>query len=172
MATPRINTIILPRQRLPYSAKNKQWRTECIDYADKHSFYNNENVRKSLQNKIINLNLYNGIVDIRDLTNVVNPHQIDASYVPDNIPHHPIMVPKIDLLVGEEIKRRFDWSVIVTNSDAITKKEEDKKAFLLQKMTEFFQANYEDKDLTFVKTSFNVKSCNISQPNLSNFSTT
>ena len=147
MATPRINTIILPRQRLPYSAKNKQWRTECIDYADKHSFYNNENVRKSLQNKIINLNLYNGIVDIRDLTNVVNPHQIDASYVPDNIPHHPIMVPKIDLLVGEEIKRRFDWSVIVTNSDAITKKEEDKKAFLLQKMTEFFQANYEDKEL-------------------------
>lgn len=147
MATPRINTIILPRQRLPYSAKNKEWRTTNIDYADKHSFYNNENVRKSLQNKIINLNLYNGIVDIRDLTNVVNPHQIDASYVPDNIPHHPIMVPKIDLLVGEEIKRRFDWSVIVTNSDAITKKEEDKKAFLLQKMTEFFQANYEDKEL-------------------------
>ena len=147
MSTPRINSITLPRQRLPYSQKNKEWRTNCVDYADRHSFYNNERVRKSLQNKIINLNLYNGIVDIRDLTNVVNPHQIDASFVPDNLPHHPILVPKIDLLVGEEIKRRFDWSVIVTNPDAISKKEEDKKGFLQQKLTEFLQANYQEEEL-------------------------
>ena len=147
MSTPRINSLILPRQRLPYKSKTKEWRVMNIDYADRHSFYNNERVRKSLQNKIINLNLYNGIVDIRDLTNVVNPHQIDASFVPDNIPHHPIMVPKIDLLVGEEIKRRFDWSVIVTNADAISKKEEDKKAFLQQKLTEFLQANYKEDEL-------------------------
>jgi hypothetical protein len=143
----RINNLILPRQRLPFSQKNKQWRTDCVDYADRHSFYNNERVRKSLQNKIINLNMYNGIIDIRDLTNVVNPNQIDASFVPDNIPHHPIIVPKVDLLVGEEIKRRFDWSVITTNPDAISKKEEDKKAFLFQKLTEMYSAKYQDKEL-------------------------
>ena len=144
---PRINNLVLPLQRLPFKKKDKQWRTDCVDYADRHSFYNNERVRKSLQNKIINLNLYNGIVDIRDLTNVVNPHQVDASFVPDNIPHHPILVPKIDLLVGEEIKRRFDYSIIVTNPDAITKKEEDKKEFLKQKLVEFLQSNYSDEEL-------------------------
>lgn len=147
MATPRINGLILPRQRLPYAQKNIEWRKDNVDYADRHSFYNNERVRKSLQNKIINLNLYNGIVDARDLTNVVNPHQIDASFVPDNIPHHPIIVPKIDLLVGEEIKRRFDWSVIVTNADAISKKEEDKKEFLKERLTQFLQENYQDDEL-------------------------
>jgi hypothetical protein len=147
MSTPRINSITLPRQRLPYKQKNLQWRKDCVDYADRHSFYNNERVRKSLQNKIINLNLYNGIVDVRDLTNVVNPHQIDASFVPDNIPHNPILVPKIDLLVGEEIKRRFDWSVIVTNPDAISKKEEDKKLFLKEKITDFIKSNYKDEEL-------------------------
>jgi len=145
--TPRINSLILPRQRLAYSKKNQEWRKNNLDYADRHSFYNNERVRKSLQNKIINLNMYNGIIDVRDLANVVNPHQIDASFVPDNIPHHPIIVPKIDLLVGEEVKRRFDWSVIVTNPDAISKKEEDKKAFLQQKLVEFFQARYSDEEL-------------------------
>ena len=103
----RINNLTMPRQRLSYTQKNKEWRMSNLDHADKHSFYNNEYVRKSLKNKIINLNLYNGIVDIRDLTQVVNPHQINASFVPDNIPHHPILVPKIDLLVGEEIKRLF-----------------------------------------------------------------
>lgn len=143
----RINNLVLPRQRLPFKKKDKQWRQDCVSYGDRHSFYNNERVRKSLQNKIINLNLYNGIVDIRDLTNVVNPNQIDASFVPDNLPHHPILVPKIDLLVGEEIKRRFDWSVIVTNPDAISMKEEDKKKFLFEKLTEMYQAGYKDDEL-------------------------
>lgn len=143
----RINNLILPRQRLPYSKKNQQWRQDCVSYGDRHSFYNNERVRKSLQNKIINLNLYNGIVDIRDLTNVVNPNQIDASFVPDNLPHHPILVPKIDLLVGEEIKRRFDVAAIVTNADAISSKEEEKKKFLFEKLSEMYQSHYTDKEL-------------------------
>lgn len=147
MEGPRINNLVLPRQRLPYSKKDKQWRENNVNYGDRHSFYNNERVRKSLQNKIINLNLYNGVVDIRDLTNVVNPNQIDASFVPDNLPHHPIMVPKIDLLVGEEIKRRFDWSCIVTNPDAISMKEEDKKKFLFEKLSEMYSGNYTDKEL-------------------------
>jgi len=143
----RINNVQLPRQRLPFSKKNKEWRKDNLDYADTHSFYHNEEVRQTLQNKIINLNLYNGIVDIRDLTNTVNPNQIDASYIPDNIPHYPIIVPKVDLLVGEEIKRRFDWSVVVTDSDAITKKEEDKKKYLTEQLAQFFQANYSDEEL-------------------------
>jgi hypothetical protein len=143
----RINNLQLPRQKLAFSKKTKEWRKDNIDYADKHSFYHNEEVRQTLKNKIINLNLYNGIVDVRDLTNVVNPHQLDASFIPDNIPHHPIVVPKIDLLVGEELKRRFDWFVTVTNPDAITKKEEDKKAFLMQKLSEFLQANYQEEEL-------------------------
>jgi hypothetical protein len=69
----------LPRQRLPYAKKKKQG-DKIVMYGDSHSFYNNEAIRKSLKIKVINLNLYNGIVDIRDLSNVVNPSQIEASY--------------------------------------------------------------------------------------------
>ena len=136
-----------PRQRLAYKQKNKEWRKDNLDFADNHSFYHNTEVRQTLKNKIINLNLANGIVDIRDLTNVVNPSQIDASYVPDNIPHHPIVVPKIDLLVGEEIKRRFDWWAVVINPDAISKKEEGKKEYLMQRLTQMLEENYEDDEL-------------------------
>ena len=143
----RVNNLQQPRQKLPFSKKTKEWRKENIDHADKHTFYHNEEVRQTLKNKVINLNLYNGIVDVRDLTNVVNPNQIDASYVPDNIPHHPIIVPKVDLLVGEEIKRRFDWSVIVTNPNAISKKEEDKKKYLMKRLSQMLEANYQDDEL-------------------------
>ncbi len=136
-----------PRQRLPYSKKNKEWRKDCIDFSDKYSFYHDDSVRRSFKNKVINYNLYNGILDMQDLTEVVNPHHLEASYVPQQIPHIPIIVPKIDLLVGEEIKRRFDWSVIVTNADAITKKEEDKKAFLFQKLSKMLEENYQEDEL-------------------------
>ena len=143
----RMNSIMLPRQRLSYRQKTKEWRKDNLDYADKHSFYNNERVRQSLKNKIINLNLYNGIVDVRDLTNIVNPNQIDATFIPDNIPHHPILVPKVDLLVGEETKRRFDWKVVVTNPDAVSKKEEEKKEYLMQRLAEIIQEQYSDEEL-------------------------
>ena len=136
-----------PRQRLPYNKKNKEWRMDNIDFSDKYSFYHDDGVRRTFKNKIINYNLYNGILDMQDLTEVVNPHHLEASYVPQQIPHIPIIVPKIDLLVGEEIKRRFDWSVIVTNPDAITKKEDDKKKFLFDKLSQMLEANYQEDEL-------------------------
>jgi len=136
-----------PRQRLPYSKKTKSWRKDNVDAADKFSFYHNEVVRQTLKNKIINLNLYNGIVDIRDLHNTVNPHQIDASFIPDNIPHHPVMNAKVDLLIGEEINRRFDYKVLVTNHDAISTKEEELKKELKQKMISYFERNYSKEEL-------------------------
>ena len=136
-----------PRQRLPYSKKNKEWRKDNLDFSDRYSFYHDDGVRRIFKNKVINYNLYNGILDMQDLTEVINPHHLEASYIPQQIPHIPIVVPKIDLLVGEEIKRRFDWSVIVTNADAITKKEEDKKTFLFQKLSEILQSNYKDEEL-------------------------
>tara|TARA_R110000851_G_C13092938_1_gene567077 strand:- start:1295 stop:3697 length:2403 start_codon:yes stop_codon:yes gene_type:complete len=143
----RINTLNNPPQKLPYIKKNKEWRKDNLDYADKHSFYHNESVRQTIKNKIINLNLYNGIVNIKDLTDVVNPFHMDASFIPDNIPHHPICVPKIDLLVGEEIQRRFDWKVVVSNHDAVSSKEADKKRVLMEKLTSFIQSSYPEEEL-------------------------
>ena len=143
----RINTLNTPPQKLSYKKKTREWRKDNVDYADKHSFYHNESVRQSIRNKIINQNLYNGIVNIKDLTDVVNPHHMDASFIPDNIPHHPICVPKIDLLVGEEIQRRFDWKVIVTNHDAVSAKESEKKRVLMQKLVDFVKANYPEEEV-------------------------
>lgn len=140
------NTKSLP-QRLSFSKKNKKWRIGNVDNADNNSLYHNEGVRQTLRNRVINLNLYNGIVSTDDMKKVVNPQGIDADFIPKDIPHHPIAVPKIDLLVGEEIKRRFDWSVVVTNPNAITAKENDRKNILTQRITQFIQGNYSEQEL-------------------------
>lgn len=142
-----IYTRTQPKQRLPFKKKTKAWRKDNVDHGDKASLYHNEGVRQSLRNKVINLNLYNGIVNVDDMRAIVNPSKTKADYIPDNIPHHPILVPKVDLLAGEEIKRRFDYKVVVTNPDAITAKESQRKDFLFKKIAEFLQQNYSEEEL-------------------------
>lgn len=143
----RVHQTNQPRQRLPFRQKTKQWRKENVDYGDTYSFYNSTEVRNSLQNKIINLQLYNGVVNTEDMLKVVNPNSIDASFIPENIIHNPIIVPKIDLLVGEEINRPFDYSFIVTDSNSITRKMEDKKQVYFENISRFLQENYSEEEL-------------------------
>lgn len=136
-----------PRQKLTFRQKTKKWRQENVDYANNFSLYYSTNVRKSLKNKIINLNLYNGILDMSDLNDIVNPNHIDASFIPQNIVHHPILAPKIDLLVGEEMKRNFEYKAVVTNQKALSTKGEEKKNEILQRVSEMLQQNYEEEEL-------------------------
>ena len=145
----------IPRQKLSYSQKNKQWRKDCIDAADKYSFYNNEKVRQTLRNRIINLNLYNGIVSPSDIANTLNPQGIDAEFIAKQIPHHPIMTPKIDVLVGEEINRPFDWFFTVSNPDAISKKEEEKTKLIKEKLISIIQQGLTEEQAQAELVKFN-----------------
>jgi hypothetical protein len=125
----------LPRQRLSFKQKTKAWRKENIDHAERFSLYNNLTVRNTLQDRVRNTLLYNGVVSYADAKIAINPNNIDANYVPHKIPHHPIMAPKLDVLIGEEINRKFDFSFTTTSPDAITSKQDDKKQQIMQMMS-------------------------------------
>jgi hypothetical protein len=116
-----------PSQKKTKGQKTKTWAKQCLDAADSKGFYQYEGVRNYRKNKLINYNLYNGIVNKRDMELTINPYNTVAAYIPEELPHYPIAAPKIDLLVGEEAKRRFDYKVVVTNPDAISEKEEQLK---------------------------------------------
>lgn len=136
-----------PSQKKTRAQKTKVWAQQCVDYADNTLLLQTDGVRQSRRNKIINLNLYNGILDKRELSNYVNPNRTEASFLSEDIPHNPIIVPKIDLLVGEEYKRRFDWRATVTNPDAISEKEDAFKAKWDEKIQELMQSDLEDDQL-------------------------
>lgn len=135
-----------PRQKLPYSKKTRKWRIENVDYANNYSLHFSNNVRKSLKNKIINLNLYNGILDMEDLNNIVNPYHTDASFIPHTIPHNPILAPKIDLLVGEEAKRPFEYRAVVSNQKALSDKDDARKEELMQRVMEIVLGDKTDEE--------------------------
>ena len=69
-----------------------------------------------------------------DLALVLNPENIRAGFIPDKIQHYPIMNSKLNVLRGEESKRVFDYRVVITNPNAISEIEANKKQEILQRM--------------------------------------
>lgn len=131
--------IQFPQQQLPFSRKTKKWRKQILDWASNKSYFNYSPVRKSVNGMVINQHLINGTLHMDDLKLFLNPSQIDVNYIPEQIIHYPIINSKINVLKGEESKRVFDWRVIVTNPNAISEIEENKKNALFQKLQEAVQ---------------------------------
>lgn len=127
----------LPPQQLPFNKKNKVWRKKHLDWADSKTFFNYSLVRKSVMHKKINYDLLNGKIHISDLELILNPDNLKAGFIPENIQHYPIMNSKLNVLRGEESKRVFDFKVVVTNPTAVSEIENNKKQEVLQRLQEW-----------------------------------
>lgn len=136
-----------PRQKLPFSKKNKKWRKDHLDWADKNSRLNNETVRKKQSQKKINVDFYNGKLHKEDVKLVLNPTNLDSFYVPDNLQHYPIVVPRINVLVGEEKARRFDWKVTITSPTTISSMEAEKRKEIQMKLEELLTLSYSEEEI-------------------------
>lgn len=136
-----------PKQKLSYSAKGKVWRKKHLDWADNNSYLSNTHVRRKLKNKKINLNLYNGKVDVSDMKLILNPGGMEKFFVPDAVQHYPIITPRVNVLVGEEKRRKFDWSVQIVNPDTLSKIKQDKKKLVDEKLMEMLQSDVSDEEL-------------------------
>lgn len=123
-----------PPQQLSYSRKNKAWRKKHCDWADSKSLFNYSLVRKSVIHKKINYDLLNGKLHMDDLMLVINPDNIQAGFIPNKVQHYPIMNSKLNVLRGEESKRVFDYRVVVTNPNALSEIESNKKTELFQRI--------------------------------------
>lgn len=136
-----------PKQKLYYSKKNKQWRRDHLDWADHHSQLNNTTVRKKIRTKKINLDLYNGKLDLTDMKLTLNPGGLEQYYIPDNIQHYPIITPRVNVLVGEEKRRKFDWSVQIVNPDTLSKIKKTKMSMIREKLNEFIGSDLPQEEL-------------------------
>ena len=136
-----MDNINFPRQMLPFSKKNRQWRKNHLLWANQKTFFNYNLVRKSVLHKKINYDLLNSKLHMSDLQLILNPDHIEAGFIPDKIQHYPIINSKLRILSGEESKRVFDFRVIVTNPTAISEIEENKKAQLIQSLQQAIEDN-------------------------------
>ena len=121
-----------PPQQLPMSKKTKKWRKQILDWGSNRATMASSLVRKSVIHKKINYDLLNGIVHLDDMMTIINPDNVQAKFIPSKIQHYPIMNSKLNVLRGEESKRVFDFRVVITNPNAISEIENNKKQALLQ----------------------------------------
>tara|TARA_R110002049_G_scaffold22329_1_gene80092 strand:- start:293 stop:2686 length:2394 start_codon:yes stop_codon:yes gene_type:complete len=136
-----------PSQKLPFKRKGKKWRRDHLDWADDNSYLNNSAIRRKRKAKRINLNLYNGTVDVSDMKLILNPGGLEKFFVPDAIQHYPIITPRVNVLVGEEKRRKFDWSVQITNPETLSKIKKDKKKLIDAKINEMLKSTVSEEDM-------------------------
>lgn len=136
----------LPPQKLSFRNKTKEWRRKHVDWAENAIWDQDSKIRISLQKKVINYNLVNGILDMSDVSLILNPNQITASYIPENIQHYPIINSKLNVLAGEELGRRFDFRLKVTNQDAISEIENNRKEQWTQSLAQWATQYSEDEE--------------------------
>jgi len=111
------------------------WGKGCVNAAHQSLYHEDNVLRKSFYNKTINYNLYSDILDPEDVKKTCNPYGFENESTPGKMQNYPIMNPKIDLLYGEEVKRHFNWNIIVTNENAVSDKERKQKELLNQVVT-------------------------------------
>ena len=122
-----------PVQKIPMSRKTKEWRESCVDYIIGRSGFaggSKNNGRTKYSEMQTYYDLYNSIYNEKDLLYVTNPFKQKDSF-PATAQDYNIIKPKIDLLLGEETKRPFNFRVVRT-SDGATSEVQDKAKQLLE----------------------------------------
>ena len=128
-----------PQQKLPLSKKDKQWQERCVDYIIGEG--NVGSGRRDTQHGEMQVyyNLYNSIFDEKDFKRITNPFKVDDGF-PATPQDFNIIRPKIDLLIGEETKRPFNFRVIRTSQEAVSELQEKEKEMLMQYMMAAIQS--------------------------------
>jgi hypothetical protein len=142
---------IFPKQNIPDSQKTKEWCKmnirAMLAYQDYTTKFNRER-KKDYENYL----LYNGVFDTKTFEYVTNTYGISS---PARLVNHPIIAPKIDLLVGEFMSQELDFTVEAVNEAAVSKKLDRKVAIVAEKimrsvrreMEEELEISFDDADV-------------------------
>ena len=103
-----------PAQKIPWSQKTKEWYKQCIDGGTFIAIQQSIDRHKKME---VLENLDNDIIDQEEIEKIFNPMELKDATFPAAQKNYPLIIPKIDLLQGEEIKRRFDFVVRSQNLD-------------------------------------------------------
>jgi hypothetical protein len=122
-----------PAQFVLESEKTEEWANQWVNAVVAYMSYTESPYKNSRLNDIQNYNIYNGNLDLEDFKYITE--QYGMSY-PARMVNYPIISPKIDLLVGEDLRRPLDVKVSTTNKEAVLRKEDVKVNLIMKQLTE------------------------------------
>tara|TARA_R100001591_G_scaffold102469_1_gene109497 strand:- start:2781 stop:5081 length:2301 start_codon:yes stop_codon:yes gene_type:complete len=131
-----------PAQFVLEEDKTDAWCEQWVDAVVNYMSYNETAYQNSRLNDVQNYNIYNGNIDLNDFKYITE--QYGMSY-PARLVNYPIISPKIDLLVGEDLRRPIDVKVSTTNKEAVLRKEDVKVNLIMKQLTEDIHKQFEDQ---------------------------
>ena len=117
-----------PKQRLPYSEKVKndyQWAKDVMDHLLMNFTFDSTVVNAyhtDYHRKLSNYQLYNNQINQKDFERECNPLGLEIGQYADEIQPYNKTYNKIQVLLGDEARRPFNFRTILTNSEAIKTK--------------------------------------------------
>lgn len=144
MSVNSLGTSSMPKQRVSLNEKlrdDKQWGKDCVDYLKMQSNIYLHNENGEYNNMLSNYQLYNNIINQEDFERECNPLGIEIGQFKDKIMPYNKTPNKINVLLGEELKRASDFRAVIINSEGIKEKE----AHRTKLMRKYLESRIEEK---------------------------
>lgn len=123
-----------PQQKLPLKKKDEQWQHDCVNYIIGEGNIVSGGMQKTRFSELQTYyDLYNSIFDEKDFKRITNPFKVSDGF-PATPQDFNIIRPKVDLLIGEETKRPFNFRVVRTSQEATSDLMDQEKEMLIQYM--------------------------------------
>jgi hypothetical protein len=126
-----------PKQNISSSKKTKKWAIDNVRfYTDMHSGLDeSSDIRMNKQRMHRNYSLVLGKISRNDIEKALNPGGFGGKASELPVMDEDIVIainPSLNTLFGEERKRYSDISAIITNPEAITAREEEKRQYIMK----------------------------------------
>ena len=119
-----------PPQLIPESEKDDRWCEQMIDAIMNYTT-GSDDYKSSRIADLQHYQIYNGEINRESYKYVTE--QYGYAY-PARLVNYPIIQPKIDLLLGEDLKRPLDYKVSTVNKEAVVRKHDFKVNLMMNSL--------------------------------------
>ena len=125
----------MPSMVIGDKEKNNEWCEQVLDAIVSYMGTDGGDYSSSRAKDIKNYQVYNGSINQSDYKYITE--QYGLTY-PARLVNYPIITPKIDLLIGEELRRPIDMKVTTVNKSAVIRKQDHKVGLMMRSLLDEF----------------------------------
>ena len=132
----------MPSMVVAEKDKTEDWCRSVLLAVTQYMGHESGEYHSNRTKDIRNYQIYNGQLSQGDYSYITE--QYGLTY-PARLVNYPIITPKIDLLVGEELRRPMDIKVTTVNKSAVIRKHDHKVALIMRDLLGDFHAEMQEK---------------------------
>jgi hypothetical protein len=125
----------MPSMVIADKEKNDEWCEQVLNAITSYMASDGGHYSSSRTRDIRNYQIYNGELNQSDYKYITE--QYGLTY-PARLVNYPIITPKIDLLIGEELRRPIDMKVTTVNKAAVIRKQDYKVSLMMRELLDDF----------------------------------